>query len=75
MKLLCGGSDLEKLELARKKLVRMGIACELHRDATASDSSAIPSYPELWVKREQDFGAAVRILARLSPEDSIFLGT
>jgi hypothetical protein len=74
MKLLCCGSDLEKLELARKKLVRMGIACELHRDAAARDDSEIPSYPELWIKRENDFGAAVRIFSRLTPEDMVYLG-
>ena len=73
MKFLCGGSDLEKLELARKKLVHMGIACELHRDATGTDSTAVPSYPELWIKREEDFRAAVRIFSRLSPEDTVFL--
>ena len=73
MKLLCSGSDLERLELARKKQVRMGIACELHRDAAAKDPSSIPSYPELWIKREEDFGAATRIFCRLSSEDTIFL--
>ena len=72
MKLLCGGSDLERLELARKKLIKMGIACELHRDVAAPDSSSIPSYPELWIKREEDFGAATRIFCRLSDEDTIF---
>ena len=74
MKLLCCGSDLEKLELARKKLVRMGIACELHRDATGNDGLEIPSYPELWIKREEDFGAAVRIFARLTPDDMVCMG-
>ena len=73
MRLLCCGSDVERLELARKKLVRMGIACELHR-AAGKDGSEIPSYPELWVKREQDFGAAVGIFSRLSADDTIFLG-
>ena len=74
MKFLCCGSDSEKLELARKKLVRLGIACELHRDANGRDGSGIPCYPELWIKREEDFGAAVRIFSRLSPEDTIFFG-
>ena len=74
MRLLCCGSDLERLEQARKKLVRMGIACELHRDASEKDGSGIPSYPELWVKREEDFGAAVGIFSRLSPDDTIFVG-
>jgi hypothetical protein len=73
MKLLCCGSDLEKLELARKKLIRLGIACELHRDAGLVNDSEIPSYPELWIKREEDFGAAVRIFSRLSPEDAVYL--
>src|SRR5579859_5394220 len=72
MKLLCGGSDLDRLELARKKLVKMGIACELHRDAASPDSSSIPTYPELWIKREEDFGAATRIFCRLCAEDTIF---
>ena len=72
MKFLCCGSDVDKLELARKKLVRMGIACEIHREAAGGDNVLIPSYPELWIKREQDFGAAVRIFSRLSPEDTIF---
>jgi hypothetical protein len=73
MRLLCCGSDTEKLEIARKKLVRLGIACELHRDAAVSDGSEIPTYPELWIKREEDFGAAVRIFSRLSPEDTVYL--
>lgn len=75
MRLLCCGSDLDKLELARKKLVRLGIACELHRDAVARDHPEIPSYPELWIKREEDFLAAVRIFSRLSPEDAVYLTT
>lgn len=74
MKLLCCGSDVEKLELARKKLVRLGIACELHRDFAGVKEGEIPSYPELWVKREEDFGAAVRIFSRLSPDDAVYLG-
>ena len=72
MKLLCCGSDVDKMELARRKLVRMGIACEIHREAAGRDDSQIPSYPELWIKREQDFGAAVRIFSRLSAEDAIY---
>lgn len=63
------------MELARKKLARLGIACELHRDVAGKVDSEIPSYPELWIKREEDFGAAVRIFSRLSPEDAIYLGT
>ena len=75
MKLLCCGSDLEKLELARKKLVRLGIACELHRDVASVDVGEIPTYPELWIKREEDFGAAVRIFSRLSSDDAVYLRT
>lgn len=75
MRLLCCGSDLEKMQLARNKLVRMGIACELHRDFATLNEGEIPYYPELWIKREEDFGAAVRIFSRLSPEDAIYLGT
>ncbi len=75
MRLLCCGSDMDKLEMARKKLVRLGIACELHRDTPQKDHPEIPSYPELWIKREEDFGAAARILSRLSAEDRIYLGT
>ena len=75
MKLLCCGSDVEKMELARKKLVRLGIACEIYREPPRVKDGEIPSYPELWIKREEDFGAAVRIFSRLSPEDAIYLGT
>jgi hypothetical protein len=63
------------MELARKKLVRLGIACELHRDFAGEVEGEIPSYPELWIKREEDFGAAVRIFSRLTPEDAVYLGS
>jgi len=66
MRLLCSGSDLEKLEKTRKELVRAGVSCELRRDIPVGDSLDIPSYPELWIKAEDDFPCAVSVFSRLA---------
>ena len=66
MRLLCSGSDLEKLERTRMELVNAGIACELRRDIATSDKVQFPSYPEIWIKMETDFSRAVYVFSRLA---------
>ncbi len=66
MRLLCSGSDLEKMERTRKELARMGIACELRRDIPVGNRADIPSYPELWIKTEEDFTKAVTVFSRFA---------
>lgn len=64
MKLLCGGSDLVKLERVRRKLTGMGIACELVNQFEVEDDSEIPSYPELWVRQLEDYPTAEIVLTQ-----------
>lgn len=66
MRLLCSGSDLEKLEKTRKELLGVGISCELRRDIPVGNRTDIPTYPEIWIKSEADFASAVRVFARLA---------
>ena len=66
MRLLCSGSDLDKMERTRKELVNAGIACELRRDIATSEKEELPSYPEIWVKMEKDFSRAVHVFSRLA---------
>ena len=66
MRLLCSGSDLEKLERTRLELVNAGIACELRRDIATNDKLELPSYPEIWIKLEKDFSRAVYVFSRLA---------
>ena len=66
MRLLCSGSDLEKLERARMELAKAGIACELRRDIATDDKLEFPSYPEIWIKMEKDFSRAVHVFSRLA---------
>ena len=66
MRLLCSGSDLNKLERTRKELVNVGISCELRRDIPVGNRSDLPTYPEIWIKSEDDFPVAVLVFARLA---------
>jgi len=65
MRLLLGGSDLEKLQRVRIKLLGMGVACDIVQDKDLNDASGLPIYPEVWVRREEDFDTAA--LALRSP--------
>ncbi len=65
MKMLCSGSDLDRLEQTRKRLLSAGISCELRRDIPGTDIQDVPSYPELWIKAEADFSHAVSILSHV----------
>lgn len=66
MKMLCSGSDLAKLELLKKRLIGIGVACELRQDfenVTGTDAHfEVPSYPELWVQQDEDLPLASIIL-------------
>ena len=66
MRLLCSGSDVEKLERTRTELVNAGIACELRRDIATNEKVELPSYPEIWIKMERDFPRAVHVFSRLA---------
>jgi hypothetical protein len=66
MRLLCSGSDVEKLERTRRELVSAGIACELRRDIATNEKLELPSYPETWIKMEKDFSRAVHVFSRLA---------
>lgn len=63
MKLLCGGSDLVKIERLRKKLNAMGIACDVVEEFALEDDSEIPSYPELWVHKS-DYPTAEMVVTQ-----------
>jgi hypothetical protein len=71
MRLLCSGSDFDKLERTRTELVRKGIACELRRDIPTGHKSDIPTYPELWIKAERDFPQAVSVFSQLASIHSL----
>lgn len=66
MRLLCSGSDIEKLERTRSELLRLGISCELRRETPVNSHPEIPIYPELWIRAEQDFLRAVHVFSRLA---------
>ena len=58
MKLILGGSDLEKLERVRTQLLGMGVGCEIVYSLD-EEREELPSYPELWVRQDEDFDAAM----------------
>lgn len=64
MKLLLGGSDLGKLQQVRTKLLGMGVACDIVHQLDYDEPSGLPSYPELWVRKDEDFDTATLILQR-----------
>ncbi len=58
MRLLLSGSDLEKLERVRVKLLSIGVACDIVQDTDENGAPGLPTYPELWVRRDSDFETA-----------------
>jgi hypothetical protein len=64
MKLLMGGSDLRKLQRVRTRLIGMGVACEIVHQLDYDEPSGLPSYPELWVRKDEDLDTAAIVLRR-----------
>jgi hypothetical protein len=64
MKLLLGGSDLGKLERVRTRLLGMGVACDIVYQLDEDAHEELPSYPELWVRQDEDFDTAMLALKR-----------
>ena len=64
MKLLLGGSDLGKLERVRTRLLCAGVACDIIHELDSEEPEGVPSYPELWVRRDEDFDTATLALKR-----------
>ena len=72
MKLLLGGSDLGKLERVRTRLLDMGVACDIVYDVDGDEQEELPSYPELWVRQDEDFDTAVSALKRSDTAEAAF---
>lgn len=64
MKLLFSSSDPGKLELMLRELNGASIGTETRHVSGGDDGSGIPVYPELWIKREEDYEKACLIFAR-----------
>jgi hypothetical protein len=64
MKLLLGGSDLAKLQQVRSRLLGMGVACDIVHQLDYDEPSGVPSYPELWVRKDEDYDTASLVLRR-----------
>ena len=65
MKMLFSASASLEVEAVRQKLLCVGIACEVRGDTDAEATFPIPSYPELWIKNDNDFQTALRLYKRL----------
>ena len=64
MKLLIGGSDLGKLERVRTRLLCAGVACDIVHQIDCEEPEGVPAYPELWVRKDEDFDTATLALKR-----------
>ena len=74
MKLLLSGSDREKLERLRKRLIGMGVACDLVHDCAGGQGPEVPTYPELWVRKDEDFETATLMLTRAGAVGQVWRG-
>jgi hypothetical protein len=74
MKMLFSASDRGQVTLTRKKLAEAGIQCKVRRNPVAQGIFGVPSFPELWVKKDSDILKALRLLGnrRLSRMTVIF---
>ena len=76
MKMLFSTSDRGQVKLVRKKLSEAGIQCKVRRNPVAQGVFGIPSFPELWVRKDTDILKALKLLGnrRLRQMTVIFSG-
>lgn len=62
--MLLSGSDVVKVERIKRTLNGIGVNCEIRHQNDTDDLSEVPTYPELWVKKDEDFDTAMLVLTR-----------
>ena len=74
MKLLFSATTPAEVRDLRQRLVKAGIRCQVRRNRLARGVFGIPSYPELWITRDIDSLAALKLLGaqRLGRMTAIF---
>ncbi len=74
MKLLFSATTPAEVKVLRQRLIKAGIRCQVRKNPLARGVFGIPAYPELWITRDGDSLAALKLLGpeRLGRMTAIF---